>query len=118
MVIPTVGRSLADIRAPFAADGRFAGLFLEHAEVFQGEDPVWASFEKDGDAQAFGERWAAFSRASVLPTLTRGLDGGESDPRAPAFIERMEAGMAARLAAAPQPMVIPLATAVVVKEGG
>ena len=117
MAIPTVGRSLADIEAPFA-HGRIAGLALEHAEVFQGEDPVWEGFEKDGDAAAFGKRWAAFSRASVLPTLARDLDGGQDDPRAAAFLDRVEAGMAAILAAAPQPMLIPLATAVIAKGRG
>jgi hypothetical protein len=111
MAIPTVGRSLADIREPFGQDGRFAGLSLEHAEFFLGQDPIWESFTRDCDAGAFGRRWAAFSRASVLPTLARELD----EARAAAFMDRVEAGMAAALAHAPQPMVIPLAAAVLAR---
>jgi len=107
MVIPTVGRSLFDLEAPFSG-GRFADLTIDHAEVFLGQDRIWNDFERDGDAKAFGARWAAFSRASVLPTLALALDKGGADPRAAGFIDRVEAGMAARFAAAPERMVIPL----------
>jgi SAM dependent carboxyl methyltransferase len=109
MVIPTVGRSRADFLAPFQPSGVFAGLRVEHAEVFLGEDRIWASFEQDRDAAAFGARWAAFPRASVFPTLAEGLEGGHGDPRHEAFIARMEAGTAARMAAVPQHLAIQLA---------
>ena len=109
MVIPTVARSRADLVAPFVEDGCFAGLSIEQLEVFLSEDRIWAEFEDDGDAHAFGARWAAFSRASVFPTLAAGLDSGRSDPRAAAFVDRLEAGVTARLAAAPERMLIPLA---------
>ena len=82
MAIPTVGRSHEDLRAPFAESGCFSGLSIEQMEVFLGEDRIWAQFESDGDVQAFGARWAAFSRASVFPTLAAGLAGGRDDPRA------------------------------------
>jgi hypothetical protein len=109
MAIPTVGRSRADLVAPFAENGCFAGLSIEHLEVFLGEDRIWAQFEESGDAQTFGARWAAFSRASVFPTLAAGLEGGRDDPRAITFVDRLEADVAARLAAAPERMLIPLA---------
>ncbi len=38
MEIPIVGRSHADLVAPFADNGRFAGLSVEHVDVFNGED--------------------------------------------------------------------------------
>src|SRR5205823_12261407 len=82
MAIPTVARSKADLAAPFGQNGRFAGLLIEHLEVFREEDRIWAQFEASGDAQAFGAQWAAFSRASVFPTLAAALDGGGDDPRA------------------------------------
>ena len=84
MVIPTVARSRADLVAPFVEDGCFAGLSIEQLEVFLSEDRIWAEFEDGGDAHAFGARWAAFSRASVFPTLAAGLDSGRVDPRAAA----------------------------------
>jgi hypothetical protein len=109
MAIPTVGRSRADLVAPFADNGRFAGLSIEHAEVFLGEDSIFEQYARDRDAQAFGVRWAAFSRASVFPTLALGLSGGRADPRAAEFLDRLEAAMASRLAATPARTTIPLA---------
>jgi hypothetical protein len=114
MAIPTVGRSLADLEAPFKG-GRFADLLLEQAEVFMGIDTIWNGFEHDRDARAFGAKWAAFSRASVLPTLALGLDRGANDPRLAEFLDRTEAGMAKRLAAAPEKVTIPLGLVVLRK---
>jgi hypothetical protein len=116
MVIPTVGRSRSDLAAPFAERGQFGGLSIERIEVFDGDDWIWLQFERDGDAKAFGARWAAFSRASVFPTLALGLDRGGSDPRARTFMDELEAAMAARLALKPERMVIPLASVMLAKE--
>lgn len=118
MAIPTVGRSRAEFLAPFATDGRFAGLAVEHLDVFHGHDAIWADYEQHRDATAFGARWAAFNRASVFPTLATGLAGGLDDPRTPEFFARMEATVTAELAAKPGPMLIPLARIVLVKEAG
>lgn len=115
MAIPTVERSRAELIAPFAETGCFMELSIEHVDVFLGEDLIWNEFERDHDAAAFGARWAAFSRASVFQTLALGLKGGRDDSRAAAFVEKLEAGMAARLAAAPEPTAIPLAGIVMVK---
>jgi hypothetical protein len=115
MAIPTVGRSLSDLEAPFSGE-RFADLAIDHAEVFLGQDFIWEEFERDGDAKAFGARWAAFSRASVLPTLALGLDGGGADTRAARFLDRVEAEMAARLAVAPERVLIPLGLVVLRKD--
>jgi hypothetical protein len=115
MAIPTVARSREQFLAPFAATGAFAGLSVEHAEVFRGEDPIWTDFQRDGDTISYGARWAAFSRATVLPTLALALEDGAGDPRRDDFIARMEEGMAARLAARPEPMLIPLAALMLAK---
>ena len=63
--------------APFALNGSSSNLALEEIEVFSGEDHIWAEFQNNGDSLAFGARWAAFSRASVGPTLATSLDPGE-----------------------------------------
>jgi salicylate 1-O-methyltransferase len=73
-------------------------------------------FERDRDAHKFGAGWAAFMRASAFPTLALSLDGGRDDSRVIAFFSKLEADMAARLAAAPQPMLIPLASMVFIKQ--
>ena len=116
MAIPIVGRSRADIVAPFAETGQFAGLSIEHLAMFTCEDTNWREFERDRDADKFGAQWAAFMRASAFPTLALSLNGGRPDPRAVGFFSKLETGVAARLAAAPQPMLIPLATVVLTKE--
>jgi hypothetical protein len=116
MTIPTVGRSHADFLAPFRESGAFKGLSIEQIEIFAGEDRIWAQYESDGDAHAFGARWAAFSRASVFPTLAASLTGGQNDPRAISFVDRLEADLTVRLAAAPERMLIPLAKMLLVKD--
>ena len=84
-------------------------------EVFFSEDRIWADFEDGGEAREFGARWAAFSRASVFPTLAAGLEGGRADSRAITFLDRLEADAAARMAASPERMLIPLAKLLLVK---
>lgn len=116
MAIPTVGRSRAAFAEPFADRAPFAGLTLEHLAIFHAEDTIWSQFEAEKDAHAFGAAWAAFSRASVFPTLAAALDGDQADARAASFVERLEADLSARLAAAPERMIIPLAQMVLAKD--
>ncbi|OBF53830.1 SAM-dependent methyltransferase [Mycobacterium sp. 852002-50816_SCH5313054-b] len=115
MVIPTSGRSERDFRAPFSPSGRFEGLTIEHLEMFDAEDRFWARYQIDGDANAFGAHWAAFARAALFPALVRGLNGAAADPRAVDFADRLEVAVAGHLSSAPEPMRIPLASVVLVK---
>jgi hypothetical protein len=115
MCIPMVSRRAAEFLSPFAPKGRFERLEVEHLEVFDAEDRFWSQYRVDHDAKAFGAQWAAFARASVFPSLASALDGGRSDPRCGEFIDRLEAGVAARMAAEPEEMQIPLAQAVLWK---
>jgi hypothetical protein len=115
MCIPTVSRRAADFLSPFAPKGRFEGLEVEHLEVFDAEDRFWTQYQVDHEATAFGAQWAAFARASVFPTMAAALDGGRSDPRCAEFMNRLEAGVAARMAAEPEEMQIPLAQLVLWK---
>lgn len=109
MVVPTVGRSPADLVAPFAPSGRLEGLSVEHLETFDAEDRFWVRYCKDGQANGFGARWAAFVRAAAFPTLLTALDDETDRPRSRAISDLLESKVAARLAAAPQRMSIPLA---------
>jgi SAM dependent carboxyl methyltransferase len=117
MVIPTVARNRVDFEAPFARSGQFEGLSLIDLEVFPGEDRVWSDFEKSRDADAFGAAWARFSRGSVFPTLADALEGADAS-RQVQFFDRLEMGIASRLAKAPVGMQIPLAKMIVAKELG
>ena len=47
--------------------------------------------------------------------MAAALEGGRADPRAPEFVDRLEAGVAARMAAEPEEMQIPLAQLVLWK---
>jgi hypothetical protein len=115
MCIPIVSRRAADFLAPFAPSGSLERVEVEHLEVFDAEDRFWTQYQVDHDAKAFGAQWAAFARASVFPTMAAALDGGRADPRCPEFMDRLQAGVAARIAAEPQEMQIPLAQLVLWK---
>ena len=56
MAIPTFARSRADLMAPFSENARFAGLSIEHLDVFEGEDRIWEDFQRGRDAHKFGAR--------------------------------------------------------------
>ncbi|WP_029115169.1 SAM-dependent methyltransferase [Mycobacterium sp. URHB0044] len=116
MSIPIVGRRERDFLAPFAPSGVFERLSVAHLEVFDAEDRFWTQYRKDQDATAFGAQWAAFSGASVFPTLADALEGGPADPRRTEFLATLEKGVAARLAAAPEEIRIPLAQLVIEKK--
>lgn len=116
MCLPTVGRSESDFRAPFAPSGRFERLAIEHLEIFDAQDRFYAQYQVDHDAKVFGALWAAFVRASVFPTLATALADGRRDPRSTEFFNRLEAGVAERLAAAPQQMQLPFAKLVLTKQ--
>lgn len=115
MGIPIVGRREQDFLAPFAPKGRFEQLEIEHLEIFDAGDRFWQQYQVDGNAEAFGAQWASFCRAAVFPTLVVGLEGGASDPRSAQFFDRLEAGLRARLAAAPEKTPTPMAHLVLTK---
>ncbi len=115
-VVPTVGRTKQEFLAPFAPSGRFEGLSVEHLELFDAEDRFWARYCRDRDAAGFGARWAGFLRAAAFPTLATALDGDPAGPRSTTVLARLHSEVAARLAASPQPMSIPLAALVLVKQ--
>lgn len=111
MSLPIAGRRAGDFLAPFAPSGRLEQLSVEHLEVFDAEDRFWQRYQSDGDARYFGSEWAAFVRAAIFPALAAVLP----DHRRSAFCDALQAGVAARLAAAPEQTRIPLALVVLHK---
>jgi hypothetical protein len=116
MALPIAGRSAADFRACFAPSGRFENLEIEQLELFNAEDRFFKQYQIDNDAGAFGAQWAGFCRAAAFPTFVTALEGGHADPRRETFFDRLEAGVAGRLAAAPEQTQIPMAHVVLVKK--
>jgi hypothetical protein len=109
MAIPTFARSHADFMAPFRGIRASPASRLSISISSKGRTASGKTFSAIV-AHRFGARWAAFSRASVFPTLAEALDGGLDAPRARTFVDKLEATNAARLAEKPEPMVIPLAS--------
>jgi hypothetical protein len=108
MAVATFARSREEWCAPFAEGRQFAGLALEEFQLFDAEDPLWADFARHRDAGALAARRAAIFRAFAFPSLAAALDGGLESPRTGEFAVRLEAAMAARLAAAPDHGVKPM----------
>jgi hypothetical protein len=112
MTIPVVGRRERDFLTPFAPSGRFERLRITHLEVTDAQDRFWAQYQIDSDARAFATSWVRFAQAAVFDTLSAAV----ADPtRREAFRQALEASLIDRLAAAPEPMPIPMAHIVVEK---
>lgn len=114
MSIPIVGRSAKEFESPFAPSGTFERLSIAHLELFDAEDRFWKQYRSDGNAKAFGARWAAFCRASLFPTLSWALADDRQQPTS-VFFDELERGLAARLEATPAQVRIPLAQLVIEK---
>lgn len=115
MALPTYARTEAEFTAPFAPSGRLENLSVERVERYVAADENHERYLADGDARQFGARWAGLLRTLILPGLVAGLDGGRADPRSAEVADRIASGAAARLAAAPQPMTLPMARLLLVK---
>ena len=68
--LPVGARVLDDVKAPFDASGRFAGLCVERLEMIEGPDPFFEDFRRTGDAGTFGEKWANMARAVIAPIIS------------------------------------------------
>lgn len=115
MVLGAWPRSKKDLLAPFAADGYFYGLTVEHCETAQIADPAWDDYVRDGDREAVARRQAAFFRSAIAPTLALALTGAHESNRVQAFSERLELGLKDRLVRDLAPLHSLAATIVLVK---
>jgi hypothetical protein len=112
--IPVVGRTEADLAAPFAA-GAFHGLSLEHAKVLEAPDPFWEEFQATGDEGQFGQRWKGMLRAVSGPIAAAAF---ASRPNRDALVDELFDRLAARIATSPQRHRHFVAIAVVSKAAG
>jgi len=111
--LPIWYRSMAELKAPFGAENRFAGLQVEHIEATTAPDPFWAEFEKTGDAGQFGRSWANTMRAISAPTILAVLGDDRRD-----LLDDICARYAARIAAKPVRYDWNLAAVVFAKTAG
>lgn len=99
MTNPSAGRSPEQIRAPFGAEGLFAGLRLAHLSRIDAPDPFWGPYRESGDAVALGRSWAQMMRAANGPNFAAALRPGRDRER---FLEVVTDRLAERIAADPQ----------------
>jgi hypothetical protein len=117
MVIGAWPRRRRDLLAPFAGDGQFYGLKVEHCETNLVADAAWAAYEQDGNKEALANKHASFFRATFAPTLAGALARNSSSERSRAFGDRLESGLQRRLASQPQPLNSLVETMVFAKVG-
>lgn len=101
MIVPSRFRSRTQLPAPFAETGSFAGLTVEHCEVFRVPEAAWAAYQEHPDAQRLARQRAGFFRSIFMPTLLTALDPARSQSDPLVFADRLEAGLARRLAIDP-----------------
>ena len=115
MCVPIVGRREADFLAPFAPSGRFEQLSIEHLEVFDAEDRFWTQYQVDQRRNGFRRAVGRLRPGFGVSHVGDRARGGRRRPAVAQFFDRLEAGIADRLAAAPEQMQIPLAQLVLMK---
>jgi hypothetical protein len=101
MTIAACPRREQDLLAPFASDGRFHGLVVEHSDTLSVPDPAWVEFQRDGDAAAFASKRAGFFRAVFLPSLSQALAPARDARERLIFADRLEEGVRRRVAGNP-----------------
>jgi SAM dependent carboxyl methyltransferase len=98
MVLGTYPRRQAQLLEPFAADGQFQSLSVEHCETFDLHDAPWDSYQVDGNLEALVSRHAAFFRAVFIPSLALAV---RDVHRRQAFADRLEQTLKQRLSETP-----------------
>jgi SAM dependent carboxyl methyltransferase len=116
MVIAGCGRDRDRLLEPFAATGSFAGLSVEHCEVFQMPDTAWDSYSEHRDKQRLAEQRAKWFRAAFVPTLASQLDPSRSAADRRAFSDALEATLTRQLADVLVPMPVMAAAVVFVRD--
>jgi len=99
ITVPTAPRDPRDIIAPFAADGTFAGMRIDHCEIVRAPDPYWESYQATGDAAVFAECCTGMMRAFSGPTVVNALD---ADDEREALVDELFDRFRRHIAAAPQ----------------
>jgi hypothetical protein len=101
MTIAACPRREKDLLAPFARDGRFQGLAVEHSSTLSVPDVAWIEFQQDSDAAAFACKRAAFFRAVFVPSMSQALASTRGAAERQQFADGLEEGVRRRIASNP-----------------
>jgi S-adenosylmethionine-dependent carboxyl methyltransferase len=101
MVLGAYPRRECELLAPFAADGKFIGLTVEHCEVSCLPDSAWNDYEREANKELLASRHASFFRSIFVPSLASALtDSGKRQ----VFADAMEQKLKRCVAKHPAPM--------------
>jgi hypothetical protein len=103
MILLSYPRRKSELLAPFARDGRFANLVVDHCEVFPVPDPAWADYERDQDREKLAAKQTGFFRATFMPSLASALAPDRGAEGCRLFIDRLADGLKRRLVSEPAP---------------
>jgi hypothetical protein len=106
MVLGSYLRQTSELLAPFAHNGQFQHLTVEHCQLFGLSDPAWSDYQQTGDKEGLARKRALFFRSTFVPSLASALthasdSDGETLRR---FADRLEDGLVRRLASHPAPI--------------
>jgi hypothetical protein len=103
MVLGSYPRRKDELLAPFAREGRFQSLMVEHCQILPIPESVWGDYQLDRDNEALATRQALFFRAIFTPSLASSLaraQAGDAEALGN-FADRLQHGLARRLATEP-----------------
>ena len=115
MALAVSPRSKCDLLAPFAADGSFRGLTVEHCDIKVLPDAAWLAYERSRNLRALTREHTLFFRTTFIPTLASTLRDGRSADDRSTFANLLTAALERRLIDAPAPLDRFVATIVLAK---
>ncbi|MGF6597590.1 hypothetical protein P3T23_002307 [Paraburkholderia sp. GAS448] len=117
MVLATFARPVHDLLAPFASNGQFCNLVVEHCECVAQPDDIWDEYQRHQDRACMASRYAAFHRATFMPSLLLALSRPGDEPRKRTLSDRFEQLLRQRLIAAPARLDAMVETLVFARDG-
>jgi SAM dependent carboxyl methyltransferase len=98
MSIPGRIRSRTQLLEPFAETGLFAGLTVEHCDVFQLPEAAWTAYLEHGDAHVLAAARTGFFRSVFIPSLADALDPTGSSSDRMTFADALQTALTPRMA--------------------
>jgi hypothetical protein len=100
MVLGSCPRRRCELLAPFAVDGQFLGLIVEHCELSGLDDSAWTDYEQDANRELLASRHAGFFRSIFVPSLASALTGSA---KRQVFADAMDQKLMRRIVEQPTP---------------
>jgi SAM dependent carboxyl methyltransferase len=116
MVLGSYARTRRELLAPFAAQGTFRQLIVEHCETLVPVDTAWVNYQHDGDQEILATTYTQFFRSTFMPSLASALAGSSDAGVVREFGNRLEAGLRQRMTNRPAPLGLLVEVIVVAKQ--